>query len=166
MSETTNNTTFVEIEPEYVYLTIPAEWVCVYHKLLSYMADFGKTIVDDCTALCQGNGKNVVSCWNIFQAAVSARALGRTAEADFFIKYVKKQLELIYKGSDLEVYHNTVPLAVTDDGKLKAVVSCNNDTHFYVTPEDGILYQEWLNSKDKNVYSLNENDLIVEDTSK
>ena len=36
----------IKIFPEHLYLTIPANWVCTYHKLLIYMADFGKSIVD------------------------------------------------------------------------------------------------------------------------
>lgn len=154
-----------EIHPEYVYLTIPADWVCIYHKLLTYMSDFGKTIVDDCTAICKGNGKNIISCWNLFQSAIACRTLGKEKEAEFFINYITKQLELIYKGSDKQVYHNTVPLAVTDDGKLKAIVSCNNDTHFYVDAETGKLYQEWVDNRDANIYSVDDPNLIVENTS-
>ena len=90
----------VEIHPEYVYLTIPADYVCVYHKLLTYMADFGKTIVDDCNAICQGNSKNIITCWNLFQSAIACRTLGREKEAAFFIDYIKKQLNNIYKGTD------------------------------------------------------------------
>lgn len=114
----------VEIHPEYVYLTIPADYVCVYHKLLTYMADFGKTIVDDCNAICQGNSKNIITCWNLFQSAIACRTLGREKEAAFFIDYIKKQLNNIYKGTDNVVHNSSVPLAITEDGKLKAMVSC------------------------------------------
>lgn len=154
-----------EIYPEYVYLTIPSNWVCVYHKLLTYMSDFGKTIIDDCTTVCQGNGKNILSCWNLFQSAIACRALGKEKEAEFFINYIIKQLDNIYRGSDKQVYHNTVPLTITDDGKLKAIVSCNDKTRFYVDAETGKLYQEWVDNKDANIYSVNDPNLIVENTS-
>lgn len=156
-----NNTQdYIEIKPEYLYLTIPANWVCVYHKLLNYMADFGKTIIDDCTATCKGNGKNIITCWNLFQSAIAARTLGKLDEAEFFIKYIKRQLQLIYRGSDEEVYDGTLPLAITDDGLLKAIVSCQDDGKFYVDAKTGILYQEWIDSK--NNYSIKDNNLIVE----
>lgn len=158
MSNNKNN--LVEIQPEYLYLTIPADWVCIYHKLLAYMADFGKTIIDDCTASCKGNGKNIISCWNLFQSAIAARTLGNIEQADFFIKYIRKQLDLIYKGSDKEVYDGVLPLAITDDGILKATVSCKNYDKFYVDHETGILYQEWLN---KNDFSIEDDMLIIKD---
>lgn len=156
----------VEIHPEHVYLTIPADWVCVYHKLLTYMTDFGKTIVDDCNAICKGNSKNIISCWNLFQSALACRTLGREKEANFFIDYIKKQLELIYKGTGQNVYKNTVPLAVTEDGKLKAIVSCDNGTHFYVDAETGKLYQQYIDDKNNGkVYTVNDNNLTVTDAN-
>ena len=51
-----DETQYTEIKPEVVYLTIPTKWVCVYHKLLSYLADFGKMMIDDCNAGCRGSG--------------------------------------------------------------------------------------------------------------
>ena len=157
---------YVEIHPEYVYLTIPANWVCVYHKLLTYMADFGKTVVDDCNAICKGNSKNIISCWNLFQSALACRTLGREKEAEFFIDYIKKQLELIYKGVGQTIYKSTVPLAITEDGKLKAIVSCDNGTHFYVDAETGELYQQYLDDKNNGkVYTINDDDLTVADAN-
>lgn len=157
---------YVEIQPEYVYLTIPADWVCVYHRLLTYMADFGKTIVDDCSAMCKGNSKNIITCWNLFQSAIACRTLGREKEALFFIDYINKQLDIIYKGSGQTIYKSTVPLAVTEDGKLKAIVSCDNGTHFYVDTETGELYQEYLDeSKNGKVYAVVDDDLTVTDAS-
>lgn len=153
----------VEIFPEYIYLTIPSAWVCVYHKLLSYIADFGKTIVDDCTAVCKGNGKNILNCWNIFQSAVACNALGRTKEAEFFIEYIKKQLTNVYRGTDATVYCGEVPVAVTENGTLKAVVSCKNDIHFYVDAETGELYQSYLeNQQEGKVYTIKDDDLTAE----
>lgn len=157
----------VEIHPEYVYLTIPADYVCVYHKLLTYMADFGKTIVDDCNAICQGNSKNIITCWNLFQSAIACRTLGREKEAAFFIDYIKKQLNNIYKGTDNVVHNSSVPLAITEDGKLKAMVSCGNDTHFYVDAETGQLYQEQLEGKnDSKVYTVEGDNMIAKDGAK
>lgn len=157
---------YKEINPEYVYLTIPAEYVCVYHKILTYMADFGKTIVDDCNALCKGNSKNIISCWNLFQSAIACYNLNRKKEADVFINYIKKQLDIIYKGSNNTVYNSYFPVSITEDGKLKAIVSCGNDTKFIVDVETGDLYQKYLDSKnDNNVYTINEDNLVVTNNS-
>lgn len=153
---------YIEIHPEYVYLTIPANWVCVYHKLLTYMADFGKTIIDDCNAICKGNSKNIISCWNLFQSALACRTLGKEKEAEFFIDYIKKQLELIYKGSNNEVYQTSFPVTIDDKGELKAIVTCGNNVKFEVDAETGELYQKWLDNKDNGkVYTIEDNDLTV-----
>lgn len=155
-----NNTDneLIEINPEYVYLTIPTEYVCVYHKLLVYMADFGKTIIDDCNAICKGNSKNILTCWNLFQSAIACYTLEDYKTANFFIEYIKEQLELIYKGSGYTPHNSTVPLAISNDGKLKAIVSCDNDSKFYVDVETGKLYQEYLDNKNNGkVYTI-END--------
>lgn len=156
-----DNEELIEITPEYVYLTIPADWVCVYHKLLVYMADFGKTIVDDCTASCKGNGKNIISCWNLFQSAVACKTLGQDKQAEFFINYIKKQLEYLYGGSDKEIYNHSVPLNITEDGQLKAIVSCGNETKFYVDTETYNLYQQYVEDNDSTQYSIQNNDLIA-----
>lgn len=150
-----------EITPEYLYLTIPAPWVCVYHKLLVYMADFGKTIIDDCQATCKGSGKNILSCWNLFQAAVAAHTLGQYKKAELFIDYIKKQLDTIYKGSSKLSYNNTVPLAITEDGKLKAIASCDDQVRFYVDEETGKLYEQYLADKNRHEYYNIKNDKLI-----
>lgn len=135
---------YEEIRPEYVYLTIPAEYVCTYHKLLTYMADFGKDLINDCSAVCKGNNKSVITCWNMFQSAVACHSLGRTEEADLFIKYIDSQLAIIYGGNN----ETFATVGISDDGHLKAIVSCCDDIHFYVDAETGKLYQEYLNKKE------------------
>lgn len=153
ISNQTENSEFnnlVEINPEYVYLTIPSEYVCVYHKLLTYMADFGKPIIDDCSATCKGNGKNVLTCWNLFQSALACKSLGRVDEANFFVEYVNKQLDLIYNGTNKDVYTTTAVMPISDDGRLKAIVTCGTDIRFFVDAETGRLYQEYLSNKNED----------------
>ena len=75
----------VEVFPEYIYMTIPSDYVCIYHKLVMYMADFGKEIISDCTTTCKDNAKNLISCWNLFQSAVAAYNLNKKKEAQFYI---------------------------------------------------------------------------------
>ena len=148
------------INPEYVYLTIPSKYVCVYHKLLVFMADFGKRIIDDCNATCKGKGKNIIKCWNLFQSAVACYALGKTEEADFIIKYIDYQLNDNYKGTDKTKFVGPFPVNIDDKGHLKAIVSCyNEEAIFKVDPQTGILYQEWIdNNKEYNIVN---NNLIV-----
>ena len=156
----------IEIQPQYVYLTIPASFVCVYHKLLIYMADLGKTIIDDCEAVCKGNTKNIINCWNIFQSAIASHELGKTQEAQFFINYISDQLTNIYKGTLYTEYTGSFPITISDDGKIKAIVSCNDNVSFDVDVETGMLYQEYLdNKKEGKIYSIEEENLIVKDNN-
>ena len=72
----------VEISPQYVYMTVPSKYVCVYHKLLVLMAQYGLDMLNDCSATCKGNNKNIVTCWNMFQSAMAAYQLGQDKLAE------------------------------------------------------------------------------------
>ena len=78
----------------YIYLVVPAEFECVYTKLLTRVADLGVDIVKDCSATCRGINRQVLNCWNIFQAACASYELGNEAQAAFMIKYIDEQLNL------------------------------------------------------------------------
>lgn len=158
----------VEVQPEFLYLTISADYICTYHKLLVYLADFGKKLLDDCSASCKGNNKTVIDCWNLFQSALACRTLGQDKQASLFIDYINKQLKTIYNGTDKEVFNGGNYYPITPDGKLKALVSCQGvDTKFETDLETGQMYQEYLNNKDNNaVFKIEDNDLIVESNNK
>jgi len=158
----------VEIQPELLYLTIPVDYVCTYHKLLVYLADFGKNLLDDCSASCKGNNKTVIDCWNLFQSALACKTIGQDKEADLFIDYINKQLEIIYRGTDETIFNGGNYFPITPDGKLKALCSCRIDNSiFKVDLETGNLYQEYLDKKDNDaVFKLEDNDLIVESKNK
>lgn len=152
----------IEINVEYVYLTIPQEYVCIYHKLLVYLADFGEAAIKDCKAACEGTNLYIIQCWNMFQSALACYHLGLLDKAELFIKYIKAQLDLIYKGTDKEVYCDSGVMPINEDGKIRARVSCLNDTvRFYVDAETGKLYEKYLAEKElSTVYSIENNHLI------
>lgn len=129
------------IEVEYAYLTIPARYVCVYHKLVSLIAEAGEQIINDCTYACKDKGKTINNCWSLFQSAIANYNIGEIKKAEFFIDYVNKQLELLYNGKE-HYYPSTIPVSITPDGKLKAIISCCSDQRFYVDTETGNLYRK------------------------
>lgn len=144
---------------EYIYLTIPQEYVCVYHKLLILMSNIGKEIMNDCQATCKGNNKYIIDCWNMFQSAIACNALGKTKEAKILINYIKGQISNLYTGSD--VVEQDVFVYI-DDSYLKARVSCKNDIPIVdVDAESGMLYNV-VESNDKELVIENEN-LIIKD---
>ena len=157
----------VEIQPEYLYLTIPADYICTYHKLLVYLADFGKDLLDDCSAACKGSNKTLIDCWNLFQSAIACRTLNQDKQAALFIDYINKQLNNIYGGTDVKVFEGGNYYPITPDGQLKALCSCQGDGKFEVDLETGELYQEYLeNANDNETFVVEDNNLIVESNNK
>ena len=157
----------IDIKPEFLYLTIPADYICTYHKLLVYLADFGKKLLDDCSAVCKGNNKTVVDCWNLFQSALACKSLGQDKQASLFIDYINKQLEQVYRGTDEKIFNGGNYYPITPDGKLKALCSCQGEAKFMTDVETGQMYQEYLDNKDESAtFTIEDNDLIVENDTK
>ena len=122
-----------EVNPEYIYLTIPAEYVCVYHRILAMLADYGEEMLKDCKATCTEKNSGVIECFNMFNAACAARHLGQDKKAQLLINYVKAKINQIYKGKDNST---GFVFPIDENGKLKAFVSCNDRPRFWINTDD------------------------------
>lgn len=125
--------------PDYVYMIIPADYACVYARLLVMLSDLGYEMLQDCAAGCKGSNKNIISCWNMFQAACAAHSLNKTKEADTLIKYIKSQISNIYKGSRVPENLGSVTMPIDENGELYAMVTCGSVPTFEVDVETGLL---------------------------
>lgn len=125
--------------PDYVYMIIPADYACVYVRLLVMLSDLGYEMLQDCAAGCKGSNKNIISCWNMFQAACAAHSLNKTKEADILIKYIKAQISNIYKGSGVSENLGSVTMPIDENGELYAMVTCGSVPTFEVDVETGLL---------------------------
>lgn len=143
------------VEPEYVYMTIPAEYICVYHRILVMLADFGEEMLEDCKAACKDRNSSVIDCFNMFNAAVAARKLGKESLANTLILYVKSKINQIYKNNDNST---SFIYPIDEDGQLKAVVSCGKKPIFEISPEDGDLYEHIINNGSSEHFYLSEED--------
>lgn len=152
---TEDELTELEVNPKFVYMMIPSEYVCIYHKILVYLSDFGKALLDDCSAACKGSNKTVVDCWNMFQSAVACYNLGKIKEAETYIKYIEAQLSIIYKGTGKKEYDDTFIAPIDEEGHIHALVSCGQQTKFYVDEETGKLL-ELYNGEEKQVYTIDD----------
>lgn len=160
---TEDELTELEENPQFVYMMIPSEYVCVYHRLLVYLSDFGKELLSDCSAACRGTNKTVVDCWNVFQSAVACYNLGKLKEAETYIKYINAQLELIYKGTGNKVYDDNFIAPIDEEGHIKALVSCGQQTKFYIDFDNGKLLEQY-EGKEKQVFTIDdENEPVVPD---
>ena len=147
-----NNT--VEINPEYVYMTIPAEYICTYHKILVLLADYGLDMLNDCQAGCTNQNKSIINCFNMFNAAVAARKLGLTKQAETIMKYVNGQLNLIHHADNIDT---SIVWPVDENGYIKVIVTCGENPKFEVDVESGALFQKSIGNIDE-VYALDETD--------
>lgn len=125
--------------PDYVYMIIPADYACVYARLLVMLSDLGYKMLQDCAAGCKGSNKNIIYCWNMFQAACAAHSLNKTKEADTLIKYIKAQISNIYKGSGVPENLGSVTMPIDENGELYAMVTCGSVPTFEVDVETGLL---------------------------
>lgn len=125
--------------PDYVYMIIPADYACVYARLLVMLSDLGYEMLQDCAAGCKGSNKNIISCWNMFQAACAAHSLNKTKEADTLIKYIKAQISNIYKSSRVPENLGSVTMPIDENGELYAMVTCGSVPTFEVDVETGLL---------------------------
>lgn len=138
-----NNVTLKKVEPEYVYVTIPAEYICVYHRILAMLADYGEQMLLDCKASCTDRNSGVIECFNMFNAAVAARKLGKSKLAETLIKYIKAKINQIYKGKDNST---SFVFPVDENGQLKAFVSCGERPVFRIDENDMELYEHKFNN--------------------
>lgn len=143
-----------EVIPEYIYLTIPAEYVCIYHRILAMLADYGEDMLKDCKATCTEKNSGVIECFNMFNAACAARHLGQDKKARLIINYVKAKINQIYKGKDNST---SFVFPIDENGKLKAFVSCNDRPRFWINEEkdlmkqnQGLGFEEEYSLKDEN----------------
>lgn len=145
----------IQVEPEYVYVTIPAEYICVYHRILAMLADYGEAMLKDCKASCTDRNSNVIDCFNMFNAAVAARKLGKDKLAETLIKYIKAKINQMYRGVDNST---GFVFPVDENGQLKAFVSCTERPMFYINPEDGELYEHKFGNGFEEHFGLGDED--------
>lgn len=144
----------IEINPEYIYMTIPADYICTYHKILILLSEYGVDMLNDCQAGCSNQNKSIINCFNMFNAAVAARKLGQNKTAETIMKYVNGQLNIIHNYNDIDT---KIVFPVDENGYLKAIVSCGENPTFTIDPETGLLWEKSI-ANDNEVYALDETD--------
>lgn len=144
----------IEINPEYIYMTIPADYVCTYHKILILLSEYGVDMLNDCQAGCSNQNKSIINCFNMFNAAVAARKLGQDKTAETIMKYVNGQLNIIHNYEEIDT---KIVFPVDENGYLKAIISCGENPTFTIDPETGLLWEKSI-ANDNEVYALDEID--------
>lgn len=89
------------IDGTYIYLVVPAKYECIYTKLLIKMSDLGVDLLKDCSSTCRGINRQVLNCWNMFQAACCAYEVGEYKKADLLINYINASLKFACTDSEV-----------------------------------------------------------------
>ncbi len=148
----------ITINPEYIYMTIPADYVCTYHKILILLSEYGIDMLKDCQASCTNQNKSIINCFNMFNAAVAARKLGKDKEAETIIKYINGQLNII---NSREEIGGTIVFPVDEKGYLKAIITCGNNPIFTIDAESGELWEKSI-AESTDVFVLGDEDVAYE----
>lgn len=142
----------ININPEYIYITVPAEYIGIYHAILTMMADYGEDMLLDCKATCKERNYNVVDCFNMFNAAIAARALHKTKLEETLIKYIKAKIQQIYKNIDKTVTFE----CVIDNDIYKEVYAIQGNTTIFKIDLASI-----TNNVTKRIVSISEWNIII-----
>ena len=109
---------------KFIFLSVPIKWTEIYNKLLILMANRGIDMIKDCNASCDGETKKLIECWNQFNAACAAYAIGQETEAKILIRILIDCMNKKYKTNYDEEYYTDFNI---DD---LSYINCNNSTFF------------------------------------
>lgn len=122
-----------------IYLLIPENYSSTYYLLITLISKYHKEIKTKENIYPY---KEILNCWNLFQAAVIAYSLEYYKEADFFINFIDKQISKLNINID-------IPLIIKIDNGIayKYINGYNKDVLFKVDVNTGQLIVE-NNTKD------------------
>lgn len=145
---------------DFIYLTIPTEYVVVYKRLMQCLLDSGINVLKQCDCNCKNNKTRIIfDCWCAFQSAIAAKKLGMEKEADLIIKYILAQLDL--NCSPDEVCDcNILPIDVTK-GILEVQTNCDkcDIPSFYIDVDTGELYSDYTGVSSSTEFEVINNEL-------
>lgn len=145
----------IQIKEEYLYTTIPKDYVYVYYSILTMLAELGEDMLKDCKATCKDRNSGIIECKNMFDAAIAARKLGNIKLADTIIKYLKAKINQIL-GTKNEFVSYDFP--VNGGDAIKYIVDTNNNPIIKIDDTNADAYRQNLLDIISNcILSLNRN---------
>lgn len=122
-----------------IYLLIPENYSSIYYTLITLISKYHKEIKTKENIYPY---KEILNCWNLFQAAVIAYSLEYYKEADFFINFIDKQISKLNINID-------IPLIIKIDNGIayKCINGNNENISFKINISTGQLIIE-NNTKD------------------
>lgn len=118
---------------EWIFVKVPSIYQCVFTKLLDKMSTWGQELLDDCTASCRGNNKNILNSWNLLQSAALAYEYGDTTKGNKIANYIKGLLGFNCPNEEdvvLEIKQLDTIIGDTECKVTGLVATCNNPSKF------------------------------------
>lgn len=148
-------------------LRFPRRWKKLYNRIQLLFMRYGEEALRDCEATCYEHNKNVVTCWNLFNAAVAAYNLGEIKKAEVMFNHCDYQLQLIYK--DVDIFNDNI---IDMNGSYIGVIQdpeewgeIMNDTYKIEDFEKGKVVKKLLDDNSKLCVITTISDLGVLDFS-
>ena len=154
------------LDAEYVYITVPKDYIHLYHRLMTLMADYGEAKLKDCTAECLRNNQLVINAFNVFNAAIGALNNHRETLAKTLFKYVNATIDNLYKGLEEEpqfIYESDIDGKVIIDIENNKIICEDGEYSIGGEITQDIHYDSETNSLviNSDTISLTNNSLII-----
>lgn len=117
-----------------IYLLIPENYSSIYYTLITLISKYHKEIKTKANVYPY---KEILNCWNLFQAAVIAYSLKYYKESNFFINFIHTQLNKLNTDIESELYGE---IYVDENNNLTQYQNGITDIDFKIDFETGKLY--------------------------
>lgn len=117
-----------------IYLLIPENYSSIYYTLITLISKYHKEIKTKADIYPY---KEILNCWNLFQAAVIAYSLKYYKESNFFINFIHTQLNKLNADVESELYGE---IYVDENNNLTQYQNGITDIDFKIDFETGKLY--------------------------
>lgn len=117
-----------------IYLLIPEDYSFIYYTLITLISKYHKEIKTKADVYPY---KEILDCWNLFQAAVIAYSLKYYKESNFFINFIHTQLNKLNTDVESELYGE---IYVDENNNLTQYQNGITDIDFKIDFETGKLY--------------------------
>lgn len=77
-----------------IYLKIPESYKEVFDAIAERLDNYGANLIEDCSTDCKSESRDLISCWNMFQAACCTFNRQNYKRSDFLINYIITKLRL------------------------------------------------------------------------
>lgn len=117
-----------------IYLLIPEDYSSIYYTLITLISKYHKEIKTKADVYPY---KEILNCWNLFQAAVIAYSLKYYKESNFFINFIHTQLNKLNTDIESELYGE---IYIDENNNLTQYQNGITDIDFKIDFETGKLY--------------------------